>query len=83
MRNTFNGHVVTGSSISASNQTLRLDTVGGVMYLGEAAVGADTSAAVWRIKRITEVADDLTIEFADGDAQLDNVWDNRTLLNYS
>lgn len=59
------------------------DVGGGVTYVGSADPGTATSAASWRIKRITETGADISIEFADGDAFFDNVWDNRASLSYS
>lgn len=59
------------------------DAGGGVTYVGLAEAGTVTSASEWQIKRITEVGDDLQIEFADGDSEFDNVWDNRASLSYS
>ena len=63
---------------------MRLDDVGGgVTYIGEAIPGTALSAATWRIKRMTEVDPDLTIEWADGNHAFDNVWNNRASLSYS
>lgn len=58
------------------------DVGGGVSYLGEAAPGTPTSAASWRIKRITQVSSDISTKWADGDANYDNIWDNRLSLSY-
>jgi hypothetical protein len=52
-------------------------------YYGTAAPGSATSAAVWRIMR-KDVAGTLTrYLFADGNANCDNIWDNRASLSYS
>ena len=57
------------------------------IYIGEAAPGSLTSAAVWRIKRIEftnpGVDEDLETLWADGDSQFDNIWDNHLALSYS
>ena len=67
-----------------TSQALRLDDVGsGVTYLGYASPGVATTAASWQIKKMTETGDDLAIEWADGDALFDNIWDNRLSLSYS
>lgn len=67
---------------SDSLYSLRLDEASPtVMYVGEASPAAQTSNAVWRIKRITSTSG-LVIEWADGNAHFDNVWDNRISLNY-
>lgn len=69
--------------------TTRLDTIDPaatpeVTYKGEAIPGTLTSAALWRVSRITIQADgDIEIVFADGDSNFDNIWDNRLSLSYS
>lgn len=69
----------------AQNLSLRLDDNGfGLTYVGEAAPGAATSAASWRIKRIDETSSpDVIVLWADGNSNLDNIWDNRASLSYS
>lgn len=52
-------------------------------YKGEAAPGTVTSDATWRIARYTFTGPDVTVEFADGDKNFDNIWDNRASLSYS
>ena len=57
------------------------------IYIGEAIPGSGaTSAAVWRIKRLeflSVVEDDIEQLWADGDANFDNIWDDRTSLTYT
>lgn len=68
----------------ASILAARVDEApGGVTYVGTAAAGALPGAATWRIKRLTESGGDVTVEWADGDAAYDNVWDSRASLTYS
>lgn len=55
----------------------------GTSYVGQAAFGSATSAAVWRISRMTDSGSLTTIEYADGDVSFDNIWDNRAALSYS
>lgn len=52
-------------------------------YIGFAAPGTATSAAGWMIERLTFTGPDIAIDFADGNAEFDNVWDNRASLSYS
>ena len=59
------------------------DAGGGVAYHGWAAVGTATSTGSWRIRRITTTGSDVAIDWADGNANYDNVWDNRAALSYS
>ena len=63
--------------------TLRLDAVGTTTYIGDAIPATATNVAFWRIKRMVETGPDLVILWADGDANFDNVWDDRVGLSYS
>jgi len=54
-----------------------------VTYVGEASTGTAVGAASWRIKRLTQAASVLTIEWADGNGNFDNVWSDRASLSYS
>jgi hypothetical protein len=69
---------------TTSTYKLRLDDVGGgVSYIGEADPGTSLASALWRIKRITDVGKDTSIDWADGNGNFDNVWNNRLALAYS
>jgi len=61
---------------------IRLETVGTIDYVGEAAVGTATSAALWRIKRLDNTTG-IIIQWASGTAVFDKIWDNRTAYTYS
>jgi len=55
-----------------------------VIYKGEAIPGSLTSASVWRVRKLTLAGDgDVTEIWADGNANFDNVWDDRASLTYS
>jgi hypothetical protein len=73
------------TNLSGTDQAVRLDVASStVTYVGKAVVGASTAAASWKVFRMTTASDgDLTIEYADGDADFDNVWDNRAGLSYT
>lgn len=60
-----------------------IDVVGSYTYVGEALPGTGESEAKWRIKRIEEVGDDFNILWADGDADFNNIWDDRETFTYS
>lgn len=61
-----------------------LDTVSDtVFYVGEADPGSLTSEAVWRIKKVTSVSGDISVEWADGSSTFSQVWDDRLSLSYS
>ena len=65
---------------------VRIDEVGSIIYVGNAAPGALESGAVWRIQRITFTTAgeaDADIEWADGNSAFDNIWDDRATLSYS
>lgn len=84
---------VTDITLSASNdsmetrslamKTLVDEASATVTYVGEAAVGSSLSTALWRIKRLTQSGTVLLIEWADGNSNFDNIWDNRASLSYS
>ena len=54
-----------------------------VTYFGWAAIGTATSDDDWRIKRMSVAGDVTTFDWADGNSDYDNVWDNRAALSYS
>lgn len=52
-------------------------------YIGQAAPGTATSAASWRIQRMSVSGTVTTLEYADGDLSFNNIWDSRASLTYS
>jgi len=54
-------------------------------FVGSALAGALTSAAAWRIFKITYDANQnpTSIQWADGNTQFDNVWDDHAILSYA
>ena len=79
------GQEVYVTNMGGSDLAIRLDVASAaVTSVGKATVGAVTNAAVWKVFKMTTEGDgDLKIEYADGDAAFDNVWDNRASLSYS
>lgn len=78
--------LATGEEVLA--QRVDEESSGTVLYIGEANPGSLPNAASWRIKRITFTTDgggneDSVTEWADGDSNKDNIWDNRLGLSYS
>lgn len=57
--------------------------VGSTTYIGKAVVGSSESSAVWRIKRLVETGPDMAITFADGDANFNNIWNDRLTITYT
>ena len=75
-----------GYPIQGSNDEVatRIDDVGGgVSYVGRAKPGTATSDPKWQIRRVTITAPDSVVEWADGNNDYDNVWDDRLALSYS
>ena len=54
-----------------------------VTYIGQAAPGTATSAASWRIQRMSVSGTVTTLAYADGDLNFNNIWDNRSSLTYT
>lgn len=67
--------------VGVADRTFRQATTGLYTYLGFASPGSLTASAAWKIMRITD--SDSTILYADGDAEYDNVWDDRLTLSYA
>lgn len=64
--------------------SMRIDEVSPTLiYIGESAVGASESDAIWRIKRITISGSLTKIEYAEGSAKWNSVWNDRASLIYS
>jgi hypothetical protein len=61
----------------------QLDQIGAITYIGEATPGTALSSALWRIKKVAETGPDVTITWADGNSDFDNIWDDRLILSYS
>lgn len=53
-----------------------------VTYIGKAATGSTADEAVWQIQKIDESSGTI-ITWADGDANFNNVWDDRASITYS
>ena len=54
-------------------------------YIGSSGSGTATSAALWQISRLTfDGSGNITSQkWADGNSNLDNVWDDRASLTYT
>lgn len=81
------GVLIKDGDIELARRAIQLDETGGdpdISYLGKAVPGTTTAAALWSIQRLTEQSDgDISVEWADGDSDPDNIWDNRLALSYS
>lgn len=87
VKDEFDGVITSTPSVSidlTADPTVILDEVGSITYVGKALPGTLTSAPSWQIKRLDESGDpELIMTYADGDANFDNIWDNRASLSYS
>jgi len=72
-------------SVTEEGKALNIlvDDLGDTTYVGYSLYDSDTSAEVWKIKKITESGNITIILNADGNDYYDNVWDNRESLSYS
>lgn len=76
--------VISASGAPIADLQVLLDEASStVLYVGQAVLGSATSAAFWRMRRITTSGTVTTVAYADGNANFDNVWDNRASLSYS
>lgn len=68
---------------TTTTYTTRIDEASAtVTYIGDAAIGSATSAAVWRVKKI-DTTSGTSITFADGDGTFTKIWDDRATITYS
>lgn len=68
---------------SSASYALKLDdSTPSIIYVGCAVIGTVAGDAYWQIKKIDETSG-LIITWADGNAQFDNIWDDRASLSYS
>lgn len=65
-------------------KTFRFDVeTATVWYMGFAGVGSLTSDPVWQVRKyLADPSGDVTVLWADGNTEFDNIWDNRASLNY-
>jgi hypothetical protein len=72
-----------GIDVTPVSESIRWDTTStaSVIYVGFSAPGSVTSAASWRIMKVSTASNYL--QWADGDDLYNNIWDNRTGLTYS
>lgn len=60
-----------------------IDFVGNdVIYKADAVPGSDLSGAVWRIRKLTFVGEDIKERWANGSAAFDKVWADRATYTY-
>ncbi len=57
-------------------------TTANATYIGKASIASSAASAVWQIQKLDETSG-LIKTWADGNANFDNVWDNRASLSYN
>lgn len=72
-------------SVALGNQWKKLidQASSTVTYIGSAIPNSSVSSAVWQIKRITTSGTLTLIEYANGNLNFNNIWNNRASLSYS
>lgn len=73
--------LISGTSKLVGDESPMIATSGVYVYIGKAAPGSSTASAVWKIKRL-DTTSGIVGEWADGDTNYDNVWDNYASLTY-
>lgn len=77
---------LTVKGINPEKENIVIDDVStaNITYVGKAPIGSSQSSAGWQIMKMDEsgTPTTLAITWADGNANYDNVWDNRTSLTY-
>ena len=80
---TVGGIEVHEQIVTQANKAMIIDEASAtITYVGKAAIGSATSAAVWQVMRMNSTTGVVTT-WADGDDDEDNIWDNRASLSYS
>lgn len=55
-----------------------------LLYIGKAPIGTLTNEAKWQVRKLTLTSlGGVLMQWADGNGDFDNVWDNRASLSYS
>jgi hypothetical protein len=79
------GGTATGQAfqrVNKADELIFVDDTGTYVYIGNATPGTATSAASWKIKRVT-TTNPVKVEYAAGTSFYNQIWDNRTSLSYS
>lgn len=69
--------------LTGSNIATRIDdSADPIIYIGKAPIGTTNSDATWQVSKL-DTSSGLVKTWADGDADFNNVWDDRTSITYS
>jgi hypothetical protein len=71
-------------AVEGYEQSKRIDEASStVTYFGYAVVGTTDAASAWKIKRVTISGTVTLFEYANGNINYTNIWNNRASLSYS
>ncbi len=66
-----------------TRKSIRIDEASTtVTYIGEASFSSSESLPVWRIYKLLTSGTVMSLQWADGNDEFDNVWDDRASLSY-
>lgn len=75
--------IITATSQSPRRVTLVDEVSGNLTYIGIAKLGTADATPGWQILRIQKTGALTSLQYADGNARFDNVWDDRASLTYT
>lgn len=82
----INGSLVDEQIIQSKEyfEALRIDEISdNLVYIGYADIGTLDGAPDWAIKRLQKTGVVTSVQWADGNQNYDNIWDDRASLTYS
>lgn len=62
---------------------VKITTSGSDTYVAKALIGSSQASAIWQAKKIAVSGSNITITWADGNANFDNIATDLTILTYS
>ena len=74
---------ISGYADSAPYKILTDQVNESTTYIGKAYAGSGSDVAVWRVSRLTDSDNDISLLYADGSTSFDKIWDNRAGYSYS
>ena len=78
--NNDGGVVVDGTG----EYTIKIDQpTSSTTYIGKANIGSATTQAVWQIRKYDKNGTETTLYWADSNTYFDNIWDDRTSLDFT
>lgn len=67
----------------APSMATKVDTISpDYVYVGKARIGAAATQPLWQIKKVL-LGTEISVLYADGNNNFDNIWDDRASLTYT